>query len=219
MAYLHRVMSDRNNGLRQQDWAALYTGSIAAAAAGGSAAARAAAADFNPHINVMQHIMVPGLHPSQLVRLTLEYLYVLGSKPDRLAPNVAGLSFMTMMLTAALGQIETGVCTLGSSERQRFVDDCVQQLWLGLGKQLLCESGVAVADLEGDGSQPAAAAAGDSSMTLKREGVELKLPADVAARMQLVWDEYGRSLFCAIRMYRGGCGFGTGIQSAQQLFP
>jgi len=98
--------------------------------------------------------------------------------------------------------------------------DCAQHLWLSLGKQLLEASGVDESDLEGDGSQPAAttaaaAAAGGSStgVTLKREGVEVNLPADVAARMQLVWDAYGRSLFCAIRMYRGEpySSFETGI--------
>jgi hypothetical protein len=61
--------------------------------------------------------------------------------------------------------------------------------------------------LEGDGSAAAAAAAGSSSSSKKeefrREGVEVDLPADAAARLRMMWDEYSKCLFGAITLYRG----------------
>lgn len=204
-------------GLQQQQYAQHYSYFVPSIA---SAAARTAGECY-PGRNMMQHIMAQGYYPGQVVNLCLEYLCLLGlgTAGDRLVSDIVGLSLMSMMLTFTLGQEEYGLSQQSTAARRQFADACLQHVWSHLGKDLQRAAGVAEKELEGDGSQPVAAAAeaaaGASSssgssgsrevggMTIRREGVEVELPADAVTRMRLVWDEYGTGLFYAIRLYKG----------------
>jgi hypothetical protein len=67
---------------------------------------------------------------------------------------------------------------------------------------------VAEAELEGDGSQPAVTAGNSSSgkswddAPFRREGVDVQLPADAAARLRVMWDEYSSCVFGAVTLYK-----------------
>ena len=89
--------------------------------------------------------------------------------------------------------------------REEYAEGCLRYIWSSLGKQLQRAAGVSEAELEGDGSAAAAAACSSSSSRedFRREGVEVDLPADAAARLRMMWDEYSKCLFGAITLYRG----------------
>jgi hypothetical protein len=92
--------------------------------------------------------------------------------------------------------------------REEYAEGCRRYIWSSLGKQLQRAAGVSEAELEGDGSAAAAAAAAACSSSssreeFRREGVEVDLPADAAARLRMMWDEDSKCLFGAITLYRG----------------
>jgi hypothetical protein len=80
-------------------------------------------------------------------------------------------------------------------------------MWLGLGKQLQRASGVAEAELEGDGSQAAAGASDSQSSrwadaTVASDGGNFKLPPDAASRLSMLWQDCSRCLFMAVSFYQ-----------------
>jgi hypothetical protein len=169
---LQDVINMRMIGLEQPDglWATRYTGYMAAAATA-AAAARPAVSPDPVKISV-QHVLCPGFHPAQLAYLILEHLCVLGLGQDRLTCDLAGLTFLSMMLDYAQRQVWSKVPAAEAPVLQKYAEGCVEHVWLSLGKQLQRAAGVAEAELEGDGSQPAdAAAAGSSSSDSRDEGI------------------------------------------------
>jgi hypothetical protein len=112
------------------------------------------------------------------------------------------------MINFTAAQAESGVSVLPALVQRQYAEGCVLCVWSVLGKQLQQAAGVAEAELEGDGSQPGDAAEAGSNSSggpLYREGVEVEVPGDAAARMQMLWEEYSRCLFGAIMLYQGGC--------------
>jgi hypothetical protein len=188
--------------LHQPDWAARHSNTIEAAAA----AATYPAVGTDPSGIAAQHITCPGFHPIQLAFLALEYTTcVLGLDLGDVAPSLMGLSFMSLMLKCASKQVALGLCSLEPAAQQAYAEGCVEYVWSGLGKQLQRAAGVAEAELEGDGSQPAAAADGDSISkgVVILDGVRVELPADDCERLRMLWEEYSGCLFSATVLYAG----------------
>jgi hypothetical protein len=112
------------------------------------------------------------------------------------------------MLCNTEGQVRAETSTLepSASVLQGYAQGCVEYLWLGLGKQLQQASGVAEAELEGDGLQPAAAAAaavsdgsgGSSSGSFRTRGGDEVLTPE----LQKVWSMYSNCLFEAKSLYQ-----------------
>jgi hypothetical protein len=105
---LQQAMSIRLIAMRQPDgrWAQRYASGIAAAAAAAGTRRRA---DISPAMIAIQHITAPPFHPAQMVYLGLEYVCVVGLGSDKLVPDLAGLSFMSRLLTFTQGQAEEGL--------------------------------------------------------------------------------------------------------------
>jgi hypothetical protein len=167
-------------------------------------------------------MLCPSVHPVQLAYLYLEFLCIVGVKQDRLLTAVAAVSYIPQLLNSTHLQVVTGTSAAAPAVLQRYAERCLEYIWLGLGKQLQQASGVAEAELEGDGAQAAAAeaaaAAGDAGSsrwldsTSRMEGGELRLPADAAGRLQMVWGLYSKCLFeahppsnRAKALFEGGC--------------
>mgnify|MGYP001807602414 CR=1 FL=1 len=87
--------------------------------------------------------------------------------------------------------------------RERYAEGCVTYDWRGLGQQLLWASGATEAELEGDGTQQAAAGHGSVYSESAQEGVWVDLPADAMEQMQVVWHHYSSCLFYALQLYEG----------------
>ena len=165
-------------------------GFIAAAASGG----RGDADDHN--------ILGPDFHVGQMVSLAVEYVASAGLCPERAYPAIMGFSTVSTMLMLTMGQYQHGQVIMHPERtvRERYTEECLEQIWGGLGKQLLKASGVAEAELEGDGSQPAAAAAGAGD----GDSMGSSIPAEeVTERMRTMWHKYMVCLFYAIRVYKG----------------
>jgi hypothetical protein len=201
---LHTCVSMRKDALRQQqDWAARYSGIMAAATA--AAAAAAPARPGLPPIGGVLHTLGPGLIPAQLAYLAIEFLAVMGFAGDDMVSAVIALSHVTMLLAFAtlLEQEAPAGSAADRSERQRHAAGCLEYVWGNLGKLLLRASGVAEVDMEGngEGSQPAAQIL--NNCTISRGGVEMAVPADAVARMRVVWSQYSGCVLFALKHYQG----------------
>jgi hypothetical protein len=190
---------------QQQDWAARYSGIMAAATAAAAAAAAAPARPGLPPIGGVLHTLGPGLIPGQLAYLAIEFLAVMGFAGDDMVSTVIALSHVTMLLAIATMQEQEAPASSAAdcSTRQRYAAGCLEYVWGSLGKLLLRASGVVEADLEGngEGSQPAAQTL--NNFTISRGGVELTVPADAVTRLRVVSSQYSSCVLFAMKHYQG----------------
>jgi hypothetical protein len=181
----------RTLALSDPGWAQRYRGFIAAAAAAAPVGGR----------NAIEHnVLGPDFHVGQMISLAVEYVAVTGFTPERANPVIMGFQTMSTMLMLTMGQYQFQhpelVVHPERSVRERYTEQCLEHIWSSLGKQLLRASGVAEAELEGDGSQPAAAGGGADDA--------YAIPADeVIDRMRTMWHKYMDCLFYSIRVYKG----------------
>jgi hypothetical protein len=211
--HLQRAVHLRILALQHPEWVGRYSRVMAAAAEAAAGTAAAAAHLFGSlEPDIGEHMLCQGVRPLQLAFLHLKFICIMGVTQDRLMTAVAALSLIPQLLSSAQVQVVTGTTAIEPADMQRYAHSCLECVWLGLGKQLQQASGVAEAELEGDGSSQAAAAAGgdeyssrwlDSASTLG--GGELHLPADAAGRLQMVWEVYSKCLFESTALYEGGC--------------
>jgi hypothetical protein len=177
--------------LDQPDWTQRYRGFIAAAAAA------SAGREHN--------VLGPEFHVGQMISLAVEYVAAAGLCPERTNAAIMGFAVMSTMLMLTMGeyQISQVIQHPERSVRERYTEECLEQIWGGLGTQLLKASGVAEAELEGDGSQPAAAAAATTGGG-DGDSMGSSIPADeVVDRMRTMWHKYMDCLFHSIRVYQG----------------
>jgi hypothetical protein len=212
MSCLRRSFSLRWDALSEPDWVARYSGSIAAATAA-AAAPPVLEGRFN---GAFQHMLGSGVLPEQMACLGLESVAAVGFGREQVGPFIVGLDMVGTILKYALVPYQAEHQMHGSerSRREPYAQDSLQYT-LSLGRQLLKASGVAEAELDGDGSQAAAVdrAEGFGSL-VGPNGVMLDIPDDAEQQLRLVWDHYSNCLFFAVMVFKGAmfvCS-GEGVQ-------